>query len=155
HIFRVDGEQRSCIGWFDLTGPEGRHVRCRADEVVTRGKQCRRCQYKEGFIAAHQAHRAPGTLPENIRDYLRQPHWLYLGVFANGRTNAAPAAASRRRSRLADQGPVAALALARTRDGATVRTLESAGARHCGLPQQAQTRRKVLGLQNSIDATAL
>jgi hypothetical protein len=97
----------------------------------------------------------PDALPENIRDYLRQPHRLYLDVFANGTTKVGTAADSRRRSRLAEQGPVAALYLARTKDGATVRTLESAVSQHFALPQQVQTRRKVLGLQNSIDTTAL
>ncbi|WP_026117971.1 DUF2797 domain-containing protein [Nocardiopsis alkaliphila] len=155
HTFRVDGEQRRCVGWFELTGAQGRHVRCRTDEIVTRGKQCRRCQYKEGFIAAHQAHRTPDALPDNIRDYLQQPHWLYLDVFANGTTKVGTAADSRRRSRLNEQGPVAALYLARTKDGATVRTLESALSQHFSLPQQVQARRKVLGLQNSIDTTAL
>ncbi|WP_431870501.1 DUF2797 domain-containing protein [Nocardiopsis eucommiae] len=155
HSFRVEGEQRRCVGWFDLTGAEGRHVRCRTDETVTRGRQCRRCQYREGFVAAHQAHRTPDALPENIRDYLRQPHWLYLDVFADGTTKVGTAADARRHSRLAEQGPVAALYLARTTDGLTVRTLESAVSRHFGLPEQVQTRRKVLGLQTGVDTTAL
>ncbi|MFJ9555301.1 hypothetical protein ACIRPH_15890 [Nocardiopsis sp. NPDC101807] len=47
-----------------------------------------------------------------IRDYLQQPHWLYLDVFANGMTKVGAAAESRRGSRPAEQGPVAAEATA-------------------------------------------
>lgn len=155
HTFRVDGDERHCVGWFDLTGPEGKHVRCRADEIVTRGRQCRRCQYREGFIAAHQAHHNPRALPDNIRHYLQQPHWLYLDVFAKGTTKVGTAAETRRRSRLAEQGPVAALYIARTTDGIAVRSLEAAVSRYLGLPQQVPTRRKVLGLQSQVDTAAL
>ncbi|WP_150246289.1 DUF2797 domain-containing protein [Nocardiopsis quinghaiensis] len=155
HTFRVDGDERYCVGWFDLTGPEGRHVRCRNDETVTRGRQCRRCQYKEGFVAAHQAHHNPHALPDNIRGYLQQPHWLYLDVFAKGMTKVGTAAELRRRSRLAEQGPVAAVYIARTSDGIAVRALEAAVSRHLGLPQQVPTRHKVLGLQDRVDTAAL
>ncbi|WP_262391774.1 DUF2797 domain-containing protein [Nocardiopsis sp. CNR-923] len=155
HTFRIDGDQRRCVGWFDLTGTEGGHVRCRTDEIITRGRQCRRCQYKEGFIAAHQAHRDSTALPTNIRDYLQQPHWLYLDVFAKGMTKVGTAAESRRRSRLAEQGPVAAVYVARTPDGMTIRALESAVSRHFGLPQQVPTRRKILGLHGTVDTAAL
>ncbi|MFI6578136.1 DUF2797 domain-containing protein [Nocardiopsis sp. NPDC050513] len=155
HTFRIDGDQRRCVGWFDLTGTEGGHVRCRTDETVTRGRQCRRCQYKEGFIAAHQAHRDSTALPENIRDYLQQPHWLYLDVFAKGMTKVGTAAESRRRSRLAEQGPVAAVYVARTHDGMTIRALESAVSQHFGLPQQVSTRRKILDLHEIVDTATL
>jgi hypothetical protein len=155
HTFRVVDDQRRCIGWFDLTGTEARHVCCRTDEVVTRGRQCRRCQYKEGFIAAHQAHRDPRALPENVRDYLQQPHWLYLDVFAHGAMKVGTAAESRRRSRLAEQGPVAAVYVARTPDGIAVRTLEAAVSQYFNLSQQVPTRRKVLGLQGPVDTATL
>jgi hypothetical protein len=155
HTFRIDGDQRRCIGWFDLTGTEARHVCCRTDEPATRGRQCRRCQYKEGFIAAHQAHRGPQALPDNIRDYLQRPHWLYLDVFAHGAMKVGTAAESRRRSRLAEQGPVAALYVARTPDGIAIRSLEAAVSQHFNLSQQVPTRRKILGLQQAVDTAAL
>ncbi|MEE2047084.1 DUF2797 domain-containing protein, partial [Nocardiopsis tropica] len=72
-----------------------------------------------------------------------------------GMTKVGTAAESRRRSRLAEQGPVAAVYIARTCDGIAVRTLESAVSRHLGLPQQVPTRRKVLGLQNRVDTAVL
>jgi hypothetical protein len=155
HTFRVDGDQRRCIGWFDLTGAGARHVCCRTGEVVNRGRQCRRCQYKEGFIAAHQAHRGPQALPDNIRDYLQRPHWLYLDVFAHGAMKVGTAAESRRRSRLAEQGPVAALYVVRTRDGIAIRSLEAAVSQRFNLSQQVPTRRKILGLQQAVDTAAL
>ena len=155
HTFHVEDDQRHCVGWFDLTGPQATHVVCERAEVLERGRQCRRCQYREGFLAAHQAHHDPASLPKNIRAYLQQPHWLYLDIFPGGITKVGTAAESLKHSRLAEQGPVAAVYVARTKDGISVRALETAVSEHFDLKQQVQSRRKARGLQEKVDPTAL
>ncbi|MBE2997210.1 DUF2797 domain-containing protein [Nocardiopsis sp. HNM0947] len=155
HTFQVEDERKHCVGWFDLTGPQATHRVCERAQTLERGRQCSRCQYSEGFLAAHQAHSDPAALPENIREYLQQPHWLYLDIFADGTAKVGTAAESRRRSRLAEQGPAAALYVARTDDGIAVRALETAVSERFHLTQQVRSTRKVRGLQNKIDPTAL
>ena len=155
HTFHVQDEQKHCVGWFDLNGPHAAHRVCERAQPLERGRQCRHCQYREGFLAAHQAHSDPAALPTNIRAYLQQPHWLYLDIFADGTTKVGTAAESRRRSRLAEQGPTAAVYVARTDDGIAVRALETAVSERFNLTQQVRSSRKVRGLQNKVDPTAL
>lgn len=155
HTFHVEADQRYCVGWFDLTGPQATHVVCERPQSLERGRQCRHCQYREGFLAAHQAQSDPASLPKNIREYLQQPHWLYLDIFADGTSKVGTAAESRRRSRLAEQGPAAAVYVARTDDGIAVRALETAVSEHFNLTQQVRSARKVRGLQEKVDPAAL
>jgi Protein of unknown function (DUF2797) len=154
--FRADGsEGRYCVGWFDLTGAEPRHVNCPTWEKISRGKQCQRCQYREGFIMAHQAHREPNQLPDNVRDYMTQRHWLYLDMFADGSSKVGTVAESRLSSRLAEQGAVAAYYVANADDGVEIRKAEAAVSSRFNLRQALSTKRKLEALQAKVEVGRL
>ncbi|MGH3156555.1 MAG: DUF2797 domain-containing protein, partial [Streptosporangiaceae bacterium] len=155
--FRVTGSAaRYCTGWFDLTGPEARHVVCRTWEQFGKGRQCRSCQYLEGMVAAHQGYdKSLSQMPPNLRGYLTQPHRLYLDIFADGTSKVGTVAEQRLASRLAEQGPVAACYVARARDGLQVRQLEAAVSRRLGLPQAVTATRKLRALTAAVDVAAL
>ena len=83
--FRVtDPGTRYCCGWFDYLGAEPAHRGCAASQQVPSGLQCQACRGREGFIQVHQSHRSDAELPQNVRDYMGRPHWLYLGIFPGG-----------------------------------------------------------------------
>lgn len=153
--FALASAELFCCGWFDLTGPTPRHRTCATWERLERGRQCRRCQYTEGFLGVHQAHRTEANLPDNVRAYMAQPHWLYLDVFPDGTMKVGTAAQSRRESRLAEQGPVSARYVAHADDGTAIRATEAAVARRFNLPQAVQTRRKIRGLGSALNIADL
>ncbi|MGH3697294.1 MAG: DUF2797 domain-containing protein [Pseudonocardiaceae bacterium] len=154
--FRItDSSTRYCAGWFDLTGDEPCHVNCESWERISSGKQCRRCQFKEGFLSAHQAHRGAAQLPDNVRTYLTQPHWLYLDIFADGSSKVGTVAESRLASRLAEQGAVAAYYVARANDGIRIREAEAAVSTQLRLRQTLSTKRKLEALQSKVDTVGL
>ncbi|HEY6736385.1 MAG TPA: DUF2797 domain-containing protein [Candidatus Saccharimonadia bacterium] len=153
--FRIDHSERYCSGWFDLTGPIPRHITCETWEVVTRAKQCRRCQFREGFIGAHQAHNRPNALPANVREYLRQPHHLYVAGYADGSTKIGTAAQARQTVRLAEQGAVAACFIAEAPDGLLIRVAEAFLSTSLGLKQAVPTRRKLEALTSPVDPSAI
>lgn len=154
--FRAAGLARYCTGWFDLTGPQARHVVCQTWERPDKGRQCRRCQYLEGFVVAHRRYGDPAEgMPGNLRDYLQRPHRLYLDVFADGTSKVGTVAEQRLAGRLSEQGPVAARYVARTADGLQARRLEAAVSAGLGLPQAVSTARKVRALAAPVDIAAL
>jgi Protein of unknown function (DUF2797) len=147
---------RYCAGWFDLSGPEARHVVCQSWQRLDKGRQCRRCQYLEGFIVAHQGYQGSlADMPPNLRDYLAQPHRLYVDVFADGSSKVGTVAEQRLADRLSEQGPVAACYVARTRDGLEARRLEAAMSKRLELPQAVSTTRKLRGLASTVDVASL
>ncbi|SDD58367.1 DUF2797 domain-containing protein [Actinokineospora iranica] len=115
--------------------------------------QCRRCFSQDEFRFAHQYHR-DGNVPEALRRYMDQPHWLYLATFADGATKVGTAAGPRKRSRLNEQGAVFATYLAESPDGRTVRYLEDAITRDLRMPQTVRAASKLKALVNMTDLTA-
>jgi hypothetical protein len=146
----ADAEATYCCGWFDLTGPTTVHVVCEEWAKLDRGKQCRKCQYQEGFLTAHRG--GQGALAPNVASYLAQPHQLYIDAFADGTIKVGTVAESRLAARLAEQGAVAARYVARTPDGAAARTLEAAVSTQAGLPQSVHVSRKLAALASPVDA---
>jgi hypothetical protein len=156
----VADQPRRCTGYFDLAVTPPAHVTCRDLRVVARGVQCPTCRHREGFTAAHTTHRqgaSAAAVPDHVRQYLTQPHQLYLDVFADGTSKVGTAAQSRLHSRLAEQGPVAAVYVARGTDGAVIRQAEALVAdRFVALRKSVTTRRKLTSLQQSpIDTESL
>lgn len=154
--FRIlDSDKRYCAGWFDLTGADPRHVNCQNWEQITTGKQCRRCQFKEGFITVHQAHRGLDRLAGNVRSYITQPHRLYLDIFADGSSKVGTVAESRLSSRLSEQGAVAACYVARANDGIGVRKAEAAVSAELRLRQALTGKRKLAAMLSKINVEEL
>jgi hypothetical protein len=92
-------------------------------------------------------------LPQHIRDYLAQPHWLYVDSFADGSLKVGTVAESRLDTRLAEQGALAARYVARASDGVAVRRAEEIVSHHFQLTQTVSSKRKLkaLGSRVSID----
>lgn len=156
----VADQPRRCTGYFDLAVTPPAHVTCQDLRVVARGVQCPTCRHREGFTGAHTTHRDGGpaaAMPDHVRQYLAQPHQLYLDVFADGTSKVGTAAQSRLHSRLAEQGPVAAVYIARGADGAVTRHAEALVADgFVALTKAVTTRRKLASLQQSpVDAEPL
>jgi len=147
---------RYCAGWFDLSGPDGRHVVCDTWERLRAGRQCANCRRREGFLVAHQDfHASLERMPVNLRGYLSRPHRVYVDIFSDGSAKVGTVAELRLHTRLAEQGPVAAYYVARTSDGLAARRLEAAVSSRLRLPQAVTTGRKLRGLTSKVDVVAL
>ena len=93
----------------------------------------------------HDFHRG-GRVPEGLRTYLMQEHWLYVATFAGGASKVGTASQLRKWNRLAEQGAVVARYVARAEDGRIVRLLEDLVTRDAGLPQQVRAAAKAAAL---------
>ena len=96
-----------------------------------------------------------GSVRWRRRDYLMQPHWLYVATFANGASKVGTASHPRKWHRLAEQGAVAARYVARAEDGRVVRILEDMITRDAGLPQQVRAAAKAAALMAPAAAVEL
>lgn len=115
--------------------------------------QCARCFCLDEFRFAHQFHQ-DGNVPETLRRYMDQPHWLYLATFADGATKVGTAAEPRKQSRLDEQGAVIATYLTKSPDGRAVRHLEDAITRGLQMPQTVRGMTKLKALATLTDLTA-
>ena len=125
-------------------------VACPDRASAEQSGQCARCAGQDDFRFAHQIHQG-GHVPEALRRYMDQPHWLYLATFADGTTKVGTAAESRKRSRLDEQGALFATYLARANDGRSVRHLEDALTHRLGVPQTVRTAAKLQALAGMAD----
>lgn len=148
----VDTDVRYCCGWFELVGDQAQHRPCPANNPATEGRQCARCR-NQGF-GLHLAHRG-GDQTASVRDYLAQPHRLYLAVFADGTIKVGTAAQSRLDSRIAEQGAVAACFVASAANGVDVRLAEDAVSARFGLTQSVSARRKLRACGVAVDVDRL
>lgn len=112
--------------------------------------QCARCFRQDEFRFAHQFHQ-DGNVPQALRQYMDQPHWLYLATFADGATKVGTAAEPRKQSRLDEQGALIATYLAKSADGRAVRHLEDAISRSLQMPQTVRASTKLKALANLTD----
>lgn len=115
--------------------------------------QCARCFRQDEFRFAHQFHQ-DGHAPETLRQYMDQPHWLYLATFADGAAKVGTAAEPRKQSRLDEQGALLATYLTKSPDGRAVRHLEDVLARDLNMPQTVRATTKLKALANLTDLSA-
>lgn len=140
--FRVAGPQRYCLGHHRFDGVRGHRRDCPRREQITAGRQCERCRIHEGWSVVH-GHRGPlDTLPEQVRDYIAQPHHLYIAYFGRGIAKVGTASAIRKHRRLYEQGALLARFIADSPDGLHVRDLERLVTQETGLRQAVPSATK-------------
>ncbi|MGG5752989.1 DUF2797 domain-containing protein [Zafaria sp. Z1313] len=146
------GPGRWCLGHTSVESrTERTHHPCPTGAAAERGTQCGPCFGRDQTRLIHDFHRS-GQAPPGLRDYLMQPHWLYVAGFAHGAAKVGTAAAPGKWRRLAEQGAVVASYVALAADGRTVRVLEDAVTRECGLGQAVRAAGKAAGLASAAGA---
>jgi Protein of unknown function (DUF2797) len=144
--FRLAAAGKFCLGHHKVFSPSERdHVLCPDAAPAVKGSQCERCFVVDDSRLIHDFHRG-GRVPEGLRSYLMQPHWLYVATFASGASKVGTASQLRKWNRLAEQGAVVARYIARADDGRVVRLLEDMVTREAGLPQQVRSAAKAAAL---------
>jgi hypothetical protein len=128
-------------------------VACPDRAPARQGGQCTLCFRQDEFRFAHQFHQG-GYAPEALRQYMDQPHWLYLATFADGATKVGTVAEPRKQSRLDEQGALFATYLTESSGGRAVRHLEDALTRDLQIPQSIRATTKVGALANLTDLSA-
>ncbi len=137
---------RHCIGRSVFVGNDAvTTAPCPRRRIAESGDQCGTCAATDDFRFIHHVHRG-GHVPEAMRRYVSQPHWLYVATFADGGSKVGTASQVRQRARLDEQGAVLATYVAHCSDGFTVRAHEDAVTAEAGLPQTVSRRRKVASL---------
>ncbi|MFC4372875.1 hypothetical protein ACFO5K_02075 [Nocardia halotolerans] len=132
--FRVT-EGRFCLGYRGFDGVRWGRLACPKGARVESGRQCESCRLTEGWSVVHN-HRGPlAALPAQVRDYIAQPHHLYIAYFGDGMTKVGTASAVRRNRRLFEQGALVARFIIDSPDGLHVRELERAVTEHAGIGQ--------------------
>lgn len=144
--FRVRDPRKHCLGFSRVHGPSASmHLPCPEASLAERGYQCGPCFGRDEFRFMHDFHRG-GVAPAGLRDYLAQPHWLYIATFAHGASKVGTASDLRKWIRLAEQGAVAAQYVAHADDGRIVRILEDSVSSGLELPQQIRSAAKAAAL---------
>ena len=146
---------RFCLGFWQVNSDGVQiHSPCPAQAPAGRGYQCGPCFARDEVRGIHNSHRA-AALPEPLRRYLDQPHWLYLATFADGATKIGTAANPRKQLRLIEQGAVRASYVARAVNGLTVRVLEDTVTALAGRPQAVRAGAKTAALTRPQPLSAL
>lgn len=145
------GTGRWCTGRYQFADTVRVEALACPDRVpAEQGDQCGRCFRQDEFRFAHQFHQ-DGNVPESLRRYMDQPHWLYLATFADGATKVGTAAEPRKQSRLDEQGALFATYLTKSPDGRVVRHIEDAVTRDLEIPQTVRAAAKLKALANLTD----
>lgn len=146
---------RFCLGHHKVfSATSRRHVLCPAKAQAARGKQCEPCFGRDDSRLIHDFHRG-GRVPDGLRTYLMQEHWLYVATFARGASKVGTASDVRKWNRLAEQGAVVARYVARANDGRVVRVLEDMLTREAGLAQQVRSAAKAEALAGPLPEAEL
>ncbi|WP_304658997.1 DUF2797 domain-containing protein [Arthrobacter zhaoxinii] len=156
--FRVladtNGNGKFCLGSWQVNDGVQSHTPCPGQAPAERGYQCSSCFIRDEVRGIHNSHRAD-NIPEALRRYLEQPHWLYVATFADGSTKVGTAADGRKQLRLIEQGAVCARYVARAGDGMVVRVLEDAVTAVVGLQQAVRAGTKTAALTRPLAAGEL
>jgi hypothetical protein len=153
--FNVAAPGRFCLGHHKVHSATSRtHVLCAANAPAARGKQCERCFVLDDSRLIHDFHRG-GYVPDGLRTYLMQEHWLYVATFATGASKVGTASGLRKWNRLAEQGAVVARYVAGAQDGRVVRILEDMVTAEAGLVQQVRSAAKAGALTGPLPAAEL
>jgi hypothetical protein len=148
------GTGRWCTGRYQFADTvRVEAVACPDRAPAGQSDQCARCFRQDEFRFAHQFHQ-DGNVPEALRRYMDQPHWLYLATFADGATKVGTAAEPRKQSRLDEQGALFATYLTKSPDGRAVRHLEDALSRDLEIPQTVRAATKLKALAHLTDLFA-
>lgn len=139
--FRVTADGRYCTGWYGFDDDGGRRWPCPDRHRTSGSRQCADCALRDQFRFVHQGHLG-GYVPAALESYLAAPHWLYLATFADGFTKVGTASASRKQTRLDEQGPVCASYLAYAANGRLVREAEDEVSRRLEVPQHRRRAAK-------------
>ncbi len=153
--FAVADHGRFCLGHYKVHSASSRdHILCPASAPAVKGKQCERCFVLDDSRLIHDFYRG-GRVPDGLRTYLLQDHWLYVATFAGGASKVGTASHLRKWNRLAEQGAVVARYVARAEDGRMVRLLEDMVTREAGLAQQVRSAAKAEALAGPLPAAAV
>lgn len=153
--FTVRPDGRYCVGRFAFgRSGDGRYRPCRDRRLVTAGDQCETCGADDEFRFIHNAHRG-GYLPDSLREYVAQPHWVYIATFADASCKVGTAAHSRKRARLDEQGAVRATYLAWAEDGLAARVYEDRLTEVLGVTQAKRRTAKVAALVRARSAARI
>jgi hypothetical protein len=153
--FAVADHGRFCLGHYKVHSASSRdHILCPASAPAVKGKQCERCFVLDHSRLIHDFHRG-GRVPDGLRTYLLQDHWLYVATFAGGASKVGTASHLRKWNRLAEQGAVVARYVAQAEDGRVVRILEDMVTRESGLAQQVRSAAKAEALAGPQPAAAV
>ena len=111
-----------CTGYFDFEKSE--RFNCPESAPGQPKSQCERCQEREGFVPWMRCdgRDIPPLLPA-VRAYVESPHYLYLANFGDDNVKVGMASEKRKANRLLDQGPLAAMYVAKG-SGIAIRQLE-------------------------------
>jgi len=117
--FRITQERR-CVGFFGADGFE----RCPDARTLSSGSQCDGCVGRDRFRACMicDGSRCPSG-PPDLRARCDAPHILYLACFGDDTIKVGTASLHRRRARIVEQGPLAAVRIAQA-DGPTIKQME-------------------------------
>lgn len=147
--YRADpATRRHCLGHQSPKRNQGRYLDC--DNRPRPGeKTCTSCAIADAEFAAdlHHAHTKPvDQIHESVRQHLQRANVLYLAAFRDGSVKVGTSTATRRGTRLTEQGAWRAVEVAEVGDGIAVRRLEDLVTEHLGLPQAVATTRKLRGM---------
>lgn len=147
--YRADpAAPRHCLGHHSPKRNDGRYLAC--DNQPRPGeKTCTSCAVADAEFAAdlHHAHTKPvDQIHDSVRQHLQRTNVLYLAAFRDGSVKVGTSTASRRSTRLTEQGAWRAVEVAEVGDGFAVRRLEDLVTERLGLPQAVATTRKLRGM---------
>lgn len=115
-------ETRLCTGYYDFA--EDRRKVCPHGAVPEKKSQCEDCLESEGFVPWLRCDgRDIPPLKPAVREYIESPHYLYLANFGDEMVKVGMASQKRKAARLDDQGPLAAIYVAKGQ-GIAIRQLE-------------------------------
>jgi hypothetical protein len=141
--WRVLDARVHCLGFTRVHSAGARtRVPCPDRALAAHGVACPACEQRDDTRLIHAFHRS-GKVPEGLRDYLMQPHWLYLAASAAGQLKVGTASSARRWNRLAEQGAAAAVYVSAAADGRVVRILEDAVTAGLGISQAISSAAKL------------
>lgn len=144
--FTVHADERYCTGRYVVVADDDLRLReCPAQRPVASGDQCEQCSATDEFRFLHHIHRG-GHVPDNLRKYVSQPHWVYIATFADATSKVGTAAHVRKRARLDEQGAVMATYITCAEDGFTARVHEDSITRALGLSQTKRRSAKIASL---------
>jgi hypothetical protein len=141
-----------CTGRFGIVAETStERVPCAAERLAKRSGQCEQCAAQDEFKLIHHVHTGGQATPALTR-YMAQPHWVYIATFADAASKVGTAAELRKKSRLAEQGPIMASFVARAADGKIARYIEDAVTRTLEVSQFKRGAAKVAALASPVDS---